>query len=74
MCGTKKVNVKPGTCIEPMPEPSGKTHYRRRAVALEAKRAMQMQLCPLGSSACYLGSLSSSGYECVNLQEELERE
>lgn len=48
-------------------------HYLRQAAALEQKRAMQQLLCPVGSDACYLGSLWNSGYECVNLQEELER-
>jgi len=73
ICGGKKVKTKPGSCIEPMPEPSHMPHYLRQAAALEQKRAMQQLLCPVGSDACYLGSLWNSGYECVNLQEELER-
>lgn len=74
-CNGVKVNTTPGQCATPTPTlaPSQKRARMRRMADLEEKNMRQRQLCPSGTTACYLGSSVASGYECVDLDEELER-
>jgi hypothetical protein len=67
------VTVGPADCevITPVAVPTGAFNRYRRDMQERKAQALKKKLCPEGSSACQIHP-RSTGYECLNLDEELE--